>query len=212
MIEVNLEIGFIPKKYYEKAPSTGGYNFFINDGINYAINIGDMYYPKYTEELLALFTTSLVPFPLYYLFEQQESDFLQDLKQSLTADHLQFEVFSQTEQSTFLIVTISNHQELVRLIPTMIWQHNYNPSTLWSNHKNAFTIENKTWDLKAANGEYSSIEKTICLNFTQPTTVFWLGHDFKGTDIFSNEDRFSNLENIQKLLPSFINTEIIELG
>jgi hypothetical protein len=39
--------------------------FFVNEGIQSAVNIGDMYYPDYTEEQLARFTESLMTFPLY---------------------------------------------------------------------------------------------------------------------------------------------------
>ncbi|MGF9976536.1 hypothetical protein ABE042_17505 [Viridibacillus arvi] len=209
---MNLGIGFLPKKYYENEPSTGGYNFFINEGIQYAINIGEMYYPKCTEQQLALFTESLAPFPLYFLFEQNNKDFIEELKQDLYDEQLSFKIFHQSKISTYFMITVSNHQELLRLIPIMIWQHNYNMSSLWSNRKNAFTIENKTWNMNRANGKYASIEETICLNFNEPTTIFWFGHDFIGTDIFSNEERFANLDGIQKWIPPFIKTEIIEFG
>lgn len=36
---MNLEIGYLPRKYYEYEPSTGGYQFFINEGIQSAVNI-----------------------------------------------------------------------------------------------------------------------------------------------------------------------------
>ncbi|MEY9978796.1 hypothetical protein [Lysinibacillus sp. RC79] len=210
---MNLGIGFLPQKYYKSEPSTGGYNFFVHEGIQFAINIGEMYYPDYTEEQIAYFTESLAAFPLYYLFEQREKEDSEELKKHLQDEHLPFEIWHQSKSSTFFLMTITNHQELLRLLPIMIWQHNYNMSSLWSNNKNAFTIENKTWDSTYANGKYKSIEETtICLNFNKPTTVFWLGYDFVGTDIFSNEQRFATLEGIQKLLSSFITTEIIEFG
>ena len=209
---MNLEIGFLPKKYYENAPSTGGYNFFINEGIQYAINIGEMYYPDYTDEQLALFTESLTPFPIYYLFEQSDRKIIEEIKQKLHDAQLPFEVFYQSKNSTYLMITVINHQELIRLIPIMIWQHNYNMNSIWSNRKDTFTIESKIWDAKRADGIGTSIKETICIHFNEPTTVFLFSHDFKGTDIFSNENRFSTLEDIQKLLPSFIKTDIIEFG
>lgn len=110
------------------------------------------------------------------------------------------------------MITVINHQELMRLIPIMIWQHNYNMSSIWSNRKDTFMIEIKVWDAKRTVGINASIEETICIYFNERTTAFLFSHDFKGTDIFSNENRFSTLEDIQKLLPSFIKTDIIEFG
>jgi len=209
---MNSDIGFLPKKYYENAPSTGGYNFFINEGIQYAINIGEMYYPDYTDEQLALFTESLAPFPLYYLIEHRDGKIIAEMKKELHDAQLPFELFYQSKNSTYLMITVTNHQELMCLIPILIWQHNYNMSSLWSNRKDTFMIESKIWDAKCADGIDASIEETICILFDEPTTVFLFSHDFKGTDIFSNENRFSTLEGVQKLLPSFIKTEIIEFG
>lgn len=209
---MNLEIGFLPKKYYENTPSTGGYHFFINEGIQYAINIGEMYYPDYTDEQLALFTESLAPFPLYYLFEQSNRKIIEEIKQELHNAQLPFEIFYQSKKSTYLLITVINHQELMRLIPIMIWQHNYNMSSIWSNRKDTFMIEIKVWDAKRTVGINASIEETICIYFNERTTAFLFSHDFKSTDIFSNENRFSTLEDIQKLLPSFIKTDIIEFG
>ncbi|WP_336635887.1 hypothetical protein [Lysinibacillus fusiformis] len=207
---MNLEIGFLPKNYYENAPSTGRYHFFINEGIQYAIHIGEMYYPDYTEEQLALFTESLAPFPLYYLFKQSDRKVTEELKQRLHDVQLHFEVFYQSKNSTYLMMTVLNRQELLRLIPIMIWQHNDNMSTFWSNRKNTFTIESKIWDAKRTDGMNATKEETICIHFNEPTTTFLFSHDFIGTDIFSNENRFSTLENVQKLLPSFIKTDISE--
>lgn len=207
---MNLGIGFLPKKYYENEPSTGGYQFFINEGIQYAINIGEMYYPDYTDEQLALFTESLAPFPLYYLFKQSNKEIIEEILQELHDAQLPFEVFYQSKKSTYLMITIINHQELMRLIPIMIWQHNYSMSSIWSNRKDMFMIESKIWDAKRTDGINASIEETICIYFNEPTTAFLFSDDFKGTDIFSNENRFSTLENVQKLLPSFIKTDIIE--
>lgn len=145
---MNLGIGFLLKKYYENEPSTGGYQFFINEGIQYAINIGEMYYPDYTDEQLALFTESLAPFPLYYLFRQSNREIIEEIIQELHDAQLPFEVFYQSKKSTYLMITIINHQELMRLIPIMIWQHNYSMSSIWSNRKDMFMIESKIWDAK----------------------------------------------------------------
>lgn len=86
-------IGFLPKKYYENTPSTGGYHFFINEGIQYAINIGELYYPDYTDEQLALLTESLAPFPLYYLFEQSNRKIIEEIKQELHDAHYHLKYF-----------------------------------------------------------------------------------------------------------------------
>jgi len=46
----------------------------------------------------------------------------------------------------------------------------------------------------------------------KPTSGFWLGHDFTGKDIFSNEEKFSRIEQTIPLLPDFITVEIIEFA
>lgn len=56
------------------------------------------------------------------------------------------------------------------------------------------------------------IEETLYIHFNEPTTAFLFSHNFQGTDIFSKENHFSLLEVVQKLLPSFIKTNIIEYG
>lgn len=205
---MDLTIGFLPEKYYINALSSGSYPFFLSEKLLYALNIGEMYYPEIPEEQLVLFTESLTQYPIYYLFVVTERDILKDVEQQLNESKLSFEVFYSSVESTYLLITVFNRMELALLIPTLIWQHNYNMSTLWSSHKHAFTIEKKTWDA----GKYAEINDTICINFNQPTTVFWLGHDFHGTDIFSNEEKFAKLDDVQKRLPSFIKTEIIEFG
>lgn len=70
------------------------------------------------------------------------------------------------------MITIINHQELMRLIPIMIWQHNYNMSSIWSNRKDTFMIESKIRDAKRTSGINASIEETICIHFNEPTTAF----------------------------------------
>ena len=40
---MNLEIEYLPKKYYKNEPSTGRYHFFINEGIQSAVNTGYIY-------------------------------------------------------------------------------------------------------------------------------------------------------------------------
>lgn len=208
---MNLEIGHLPKKYYENEPSTGGDHFFINEGIQSAINIGEMYYPSYPEEQLARFTESLMKFPLYYLFEQSDKEFIHDLVKDLNEQELLYEIIYHSKERNFFFITIANHQELLLLLPIMIWQHVFHMNTLWSNNKNAFSIEKKLWD---ANDPHfsSSLEETVCLHFNGPTTIFHLGHDYAGTNIFSNEVQYLKLEDIQKRLPSFITTEIVEFG
>lgn len=208
---MNLEIGHLPKKYYENAPSTGGYQFFVNEGIQSAINIGEMYYPDYSEEQLASFTVSLMEFPLYYLFEQSDKEFIHDLQKNLNEQELLYEIIYRSKERNFFFITIANQQELLRLLPIMIWQHVYHMNTFWSNNKNAFSIEKKLWDSNHSHFS-SSLEETVCLHFNGPTTICHLGYDYAGTDIFSNEVLYLKLEDIQKRLPSFITTEIVEFG
>lgn len=204
---MDLTIGFLPKKYFIDGPSTGLYPFFVSEKLLYALSIGEMYYPGIPDEQLVLFAESLAQYPLYYLFEARESAF-EEIEQQLSKDKLTFEVFHSTLESSYLLVTVFNRAELALLMPTLIWQHNDCMSTFWSPHKHAFTIEKKTWDAK----EYPEIFNTICINFNQPTTAFWFGHDFHGTKIFSNEEKYAKLEDVQKRLPSFIKTEVIEFG
>lgn len=211
VIIINLEIGNLPKKYYENAPSTGGYQFFVNEGIQSAINIGEMYYPDYSEEQLASFTESLMTFPLYYLFEQSENEDINELEIQLSAQKLTHEIFYHSKKRSFFFITITTQQELLRLLPIMIWQHVFHMNTFWSNNKNAFSIEQKLWDSNHSHFS-SSLEETVCLHFNGPTTICHLGYDYAGTDIFSNEVQYFKLEDIQKRLPSFITTEIVEYG
>lgn len=206
---MNLEIGYLPKKYYENEPSTGGYHFFINEGIQSAVNIGDMYYPDYTEKQLTSFTESLMTFPLYYLFEQSDNEDINELEKRLNEQKFSYEIIYRSKKRSFFFITIANQQELLCLLPILIWQHVYHMNTLWSNNKNAFSIEKKLWDSNDSHFS-SSLEETVCLHFNGPTTVCHLGHDYAGTSIFSNEVQFMTLEEIQKRLPSFITTEIIE--
>lgn len=201
---MNLTIGFLPKKYFIDGPTTSGYPFFVSEKLLYALNIGEMYYPCIPDEQLVLFTESLAQYPLYYLFKVSERD-IEETEQQLSKNKLTFEVFYSTLESSYLLVTVFNRAELALLIPTLIWQHNDYMSTFWSPHKYAFTIEKKTWDAK----EYPEVSDTICMNFSQPTTVFWFGHDFQGTDIFSNEEKYAKLEDVRKRLPSFIKTDVI---
>ena len=144
---------------------------------------------------------------LLFCITQRESAF-EEIEQQLSKDKLTFEVFHSTLESSYLLVIVFNRADLALLMPTLIWQHNDCMSTFWSPHKHAFTIEKKIWDAK----EYPKISDTICINFNQPTTAFWFGHDFHGTDIFSNEEKYAKLEDVQKRLPSFIKTEVIEFG
>lgn len=208
---MNLEIGYLPKEYYENEPSTGGYHFFINEGIQSAVNIGYMYYPDYTEDQLASFTESLMTFPLYYLFEQSDKESINDLEKRLHEQALSYDIIYRSKKRHFFLITVSTHEELLRLLPIMIWQHVFHMNSLWSNNPNAFTIEKKLWDSNEAEFA-SSLEETVCLHFHGPTTIFCLGHDYAGTDIFSNEVQFATLEEIQKRLPSFITTNMIEFG
>ncbi|MFJ8090234.1 hypothetical protein ACIQ7N_18805 [Lysinibacillus sp. NPDC095746] len=204
---MDLTIGFLPKKYFSKSPSShGGYPFFVSERLLYSLNIGEMYYPEIPDKQLIAFTESLAPYPLYYLFELNDEDDYKTVQQMLVENDIIFETLYTSPKSTFLLTTIHDSEELAHLIPTLIWQHNYNMSTFWSPHKHAFTIEKKTWNY----GKYVELNDTVCINFNQPTTVFWLGHDFHGTDIYSNEGKFTKLGDVQQLLPTFIKTEIIE--
>lgn len=63
-------------------------HFFINEGIQSAVNIGYMYYPDYNEEQLASFTESLMTFPLYYLFEQSDNKEINELEKQLNEQEL----------------------------------------------------------------------------------------------------------------------------
>lgn len=204
---MNLTIGFLPKQYFIDGPSTGSYPFFLSEKLLYALNIGEMYYPRIPNEQLVLFTESLAQYPLYYLFEVR-GHAVEETEQQLSKDKLAYEVFYSTLESSYLLVTVFNRSELALLMPTLIWQHNDCMSTFWSPHKHAFTIEKKTWAAR----KYPEFRDTICINFNQPTTVFWFGHDFHGTDIFSNEEKYAKLEDVRKRLPSFIKTEVIEFG
>lgn len=205
---MDLTIGFLPKKYFSKSPSHYGYPFFVSERLLYALNIGEMYYPAIPDEQLIAFTESLAPYPLYYLFEINDGGDYKVVQLMLVENDITFEKLYTSPKSTFLLINIHDSEELAHLIPILIWQHNYNMSTFWSPHSHAFTIEKKKWGY----GKYVELNDTVCINFNQPTTVFWLGHDFQGTDIYSNEEKFSKLEDVQQLLPAFIKTEIIEFG
>ncbi|MFF3099794.1 hypothetical protein [Viridibacillus arvi] len=203
---MNLEIGYLPKKYINTLPSGGGYPFYVSKNVKYALNIGPMYYPEMPDEQLVLFKESLSSYPFYYLFELcHEHKIDQEINHDLIAGGIILEKVHQCPTSDFFLVTIKNREQLLHFLPSMFLQHNFNTSTLWSNNKQAFTFEEKTW-------KYSEIKDTACIQFDQPTSVFWLGHDFMGTDIFSNEGKFSSIEQTIHLLPDFITVEIVEFG
>jgi len=203
---MKLEVGYLPEKYYNKPPFYGGNPFHVSKNIKYALNIGPMYFPELPNEQLVQFTESLSNYPIYYLIEMyHDVDIYDELQQELLEKQIIFEKIHPSQTSDFFIVTIKNREELTYFIPNMIWQHNYIMSTFWSNNKQTFKFEEKTW-------EYDEIRDTVCLQFDQPTTVFWLGHDFLGTDLYSNERRFSSFEQVLKLLPDFVTLEIVEFG
>ncbi|KMY32585.1 hypothetical protein ACZ11_10760 [Lysinibacillus xylanilyticus] len=201
---MNLEIGYLPKKYFNRLPSDGGYPFYVSKNVKYALNIGPMYYPDIPDEQLVLFKESLSSYPFYYFFELgHEDEIYPEIHQNLIATEIVLEKVRQCPTNDFFLVTINNREQLLQFLPCMFWQHNFNMSTLWSNNKHAFIFEEKTW-------EYNEIRDTVCLKFDQPTSIFWLGHDFMGTDIFSNEEKFSSIEQTIHLFPDFITIEIVE--
>lgn len=165
-----------------------------------------MYFPELPNDQLVQFTESLSNYPIYYLIEMYHEVVIYDeLQQELLENQMIFEKIYSSQTSDFFIVTIKNREELTYFIPNMIWQHNHTMSTFWSNNKQAFKFEEKAW-------KFDEIRVTVCLQFAQPTTVFWLGHDFLGTDLYSNEKSFSSFEQVLKLLPDFVTLEIVEFG
>lgn len=205
---MNLEIGYLPKKYYsQNQPNAGGFFPFVVEGdIKYVVDFSFGELDDKRDDFIEKWMKNLSVLPLYFCVEIFDFD-REDFELYCHDLNISYEYMGEKSETIVCLSKIENEKQLQKMLPFLVGAGlALNSLIVWSENKNKFRMNKREW----AGNLKGSIQNAVIVNMEVDSTVFWLSYDGDGIMAISNERRFQTEEEVIKNLPEFVVPSFIE--
>jgi hypothetical protein len=203
---MEIEVGYLPMRYYESNPDAGGFFPFAFEGTApYVLALDGFYLPKCDANFLPLWMENIKAFPLYFCAEIP-SYWKEDFENTCKKFNIKHRYLTNKYERSVLVTEIQNEKQFREVFPFYITLGSGNDLVLWSTNKDVFSVEHRQWKGNLA-GE---IADTVVVNVETDANIFWIGYDGDNIAVISNNSIFSTYENIIRTFPEFVTPKLCE--
>ncbi|WP_044640045.1 hypothetical protein [Risungbinella massiliensis] len=196
---MDIEIGYIPKHYFNLNPDSGGYFPFAIDGNpQYVFSMDGFYLPESDENFLPLWMEQIEAFPIYFCSEIPLY-WKEDYEELCNKSNIEYKYLLTNHKLIVSVTDIENINQLREILPIFLSIGSSNDLVVWST-QDVFRVEKRPWqgilEGKIRDSVVVKIDKDVC--------VFWIGYDGDSIVVLTNNTKFSTYENICNTLPEII--------
>ncbi|MGM0867372.1 MAG: hypothetical protein ACQEWF_22135 [Bacillota bacterium] len=203
---MDIEVGYLPKRYYDSNPDAGGFFPFALEGTTpYVFSMDGFYLPECDEHFLPLWMRNIKAFPLYFCAEVPS--YLKDqIEHNCQEFNIDYRYLTNKYDRSVIITVIQNEKQFKEIFPFYITLGSGNDLVLWSTNKDVFRLEQRGWK---GNWE-GKVAETVVVKVEVDTSIFWIGYDGDNIAVISNQSNFSTYEKIIRTFPDFVVPKLCE--
>jgi hypothetical protein len=203
---LDIEIGYLPKKYYDSNPDAGGcFPFALEGSVPYVFNLDGFYLPECEEHFLPMWMKNIKGFPLY-LCAEIPSYYKEDYEYTCNKFTIRYRNLTSNRHHFVSVAEFENEMQFREVFPFYISLGSGNDLVLWSTTKDVFSVEQRKWK---GNWE-GKVAEAVVVKVEADTSIFWIGYDGDNIAVISNQSFFSTYENIVRTLPEFVVPNLCE--
>lgn len=200
MSAVNIEVGYLPKSYYDRNPSIEGFFPFALEGeVPYVFSIGDFYLPECDERFLPLWMKNIQAYPLY-VYAEVPFYWQEEFEHFCKVQSIPYRYLGRTNERLMALAEVKTQEQFQQIVPFYITLGSGNDVVLWSNKQDAFRVEPREWK----GLREGAVKETLVVSVEADTSVFWIGHDANDITVLSTHSYFSTYEKISETFPDFV--------
>jgi hypothetical protein len=204
--KLDIEVGFLPKRYYDSIPDAGGFFPFALEGTPpFVFSIEGFYLPECDANFLPLWMRNIKAFPVYFCAEIP-TYWKDQFEQTCKEFKISYRYLSNKYERSVLVTEIQNHKQFQEIFPFYITLGCGNDLVVWSTNRDAFSVEQKEWK---GNWE-GKVAEAVVVNVEVDTSIFWIGYDGDNIAVISNQSNFSTYEKLIKTFPKFVVPKLCE--
>jgi hypothetical protein len=205
---MDIEVGYLPKRYYDSNPDAGGFFPFAFEGTTpYVLSLEGFSLPQVTERFLPIWLLNIHAFPLYFC-AVVPSYWKEEFEHKCKEFNISTESIVINVEHSVFITEIENKKQFRQIFPFYIRLGSGNDLVVWSTTKDVFRIEPRKW-----RGNWQGkIAETVVAKLEADTSIFWIGYDGDSIAVISNQSNFSTYEKVIKTFPDFVVPKPIEFG
>jgi hypothetical protein len=197
---LNIDVGYLPKHYYDEMPDAGGFFPFAYEGsASYVFTLDDHYLPDCDENFLPVWMENLKAFPLYFCAEFP-SFWVEEYIENCKEFNIPYRFMSEQAESSLIITEVKDENQFRAIFPFYITLSTASFLVLWSTQKDVFRIEEREWK---GNLEGKVVE-TVVAKLENHISLFWIGYDGDNIAVLSNHPQFSTYEKLIATFPGFV--------
>ncbi|MBM7584614.1 hypothetical protein JOC86_001151 [Bacillus pakistanensis] len=203
---MDIEVGYLPKRYYDSNPDAGGFFPFTLEGTTpYVFSIDGFYLPELDENFLPLWMRNIKAFPLYFCAEVP-TYLKYEIEHKCQEFNIGYRYLTNKYDRSVIVTAIQNEKQFKEIFPFYITLGSGNDLVLWSTNKDVFRLEQREWK---GNWEGKVVE-TVVVKVEVDTSIFWIGYDGENIAVISNQLNFSTYEKIIRTFPIFVVPKLCE--
>jgi hypothetical protein len=203
---MEIEVGYLPKRYYDSNPDAGGFfPFAFEDTAPYVFSLDGFYLPDCDENFLSLWMDNIKAFPLYFCADIP-SYWKEDFEHICKKFNISYRYLTNKYERSVIVTEIQNKNHFREIFPFYITLGSGNDLVLWSTNKDVFRVEQRQWKGNLA----GHIADTVVVKLETDINIFWIGYDGDNIAVISNNLIFSTYENIIRTFPEFVIPKLCE--
>ncbi|HZG70264.1 MAG TPA: hypothetical protein VEY51_01915 [Chondromyces sp.] len=218
---MKIEISYFPPEKVVTAPGPEStYPFGMEGMIKYIVDFScyiDGDYTDVHEEFFCSWMENPDYYPIYSLAEIYDFQ-LPEYEELFKMQNIGFNYMKGSRKDTFFVKTmIRNSQQFKEYYPYLHGNGSMLNLSLWSLKQDVFRIEKREHEsphpVKRTKNNRTRLVKlkwmanTPIPILTESSTMFWVGYDGDYITAFSNEEHFSTIDSLQKVMPE--NVELV---
>lgn len=207
---MDVEVGYLPKNYYDTNPDVEGIFPFAFEGMTpYIFSLEGIYLPDCDKNFLQMWMRNIQAFPLYFCAEipfYNQDEFEYTCKEF----NINYRSIANRDEHTVIVTEIKNEKQFQGISPFFSRIGTEGELVLWSTHKDVFSVEPRAWNGNWGDG--GKVVETVVVKVANETSVFHIGHDGNFIAVISNQQNFSTYEKVIKTFPDFVVPKLIEFG
>ena len=140
---MEIEVGFLPKRYYDSNPDAGGFFPFAFEGTEpYVLALEGFYLPKCDGNFLPLWKRNIKAFPLYFCAEIP-SYWKENFENTCKKFNISYRYLINKYERSVLVTEVQNEKQFREIFPIYITFGSGNDLVLWSTNKDVFSVEQR---------------------------------------------------------------------
>ncbi|MEI2469669.1 hypothetical protein V8V75_08820 [Peribacillus frigoritolerans] len=212
---MKVEISYFPpEEIITKPGPEATYPFEITGEFKYIVEFScyvDGDYAEAHEEFFCNWLESPNYYPIYSLAEIYDFQ-LEEYEELFKKQNIEFNYMKGSSKDSFFVkANILSPQQFKQYYPYLHGNGSMLNLSLWSLKQDVFRLEEREhespYPVKRTKNNRTRLIKlkwianTLIATLNESSTMFWVGHDGDYIAAFSNDENFSTIDSLQKIMP-----------